>query len=190
MSLEALPEFGETVRKFRTEAQLLSEQLRLTKLKGLGILDTPAEAVFDDLVTLAAEITGTPTAMLTFIDETRAFIKSSFNGLAAGSSHDREHTFCTITVDHPDTIHLVRDATVDPILKTNPWVMSGFTRFYAGVPLVTADHLALGSLCVVDTLPRDLSPLQSDMMWRLSRIAMQLVETRRTSRRKQSTTTT
>lgn len=158
-----------------------NEVERLAALRRYEILDTPPEAAFDDLVALAAHICGTPIALISLLDVDRQWLKAQA-GLAVTET-TREVAFCAHAILQPEEMLTVRDATADPRFAHNPLVTADpHIRFYAGVPLVTPDHQALGTLCVIDRVPRDLTPDQTAALRRLSRQAMAQLELRRQMR--------
>lgn len=131
-----------------------NEAARLASLRSFGILDTPAEAAFDELVELAAWTCHAPIAALTLIDRDRQWFKSSI-GLDVTET-DREIAFCAHSIAHDQTV-VVPDAKLDPRFAENPFVTGDpEIRFYAGVPIIVDDGAALGTLCVLDTRPRSL----------------------------------
>ncbi len=131
------------------------EQARLEALRALDILDTPPEPEFDDLVQLAATLCDVPICVLSFVDEHRQWFKATV-GLDATET-SRELAFCSYTIEQSDLM-LVEDATRDVRFAQNPLV-TGETnlRFYAGMPLATSSNHALGTLCVLDHVPRSLT---------------------------------
>jgi PAS domain S-box-containing protein len=131
-----------------------NEQRRLEVLWEYGMLDTPAEAEFDTLTQLAAQICQVPIALISLVDEHRQWFKARVG--TSLTQTDREISFCAHAILTPE-LTVVRDATTDPRFAANPLVTGEpGIRFYAGMPLITSDGLALGTLCVLDHHPRDL----------------------------------
>jgi len=155
-----------------------NEQARLEALHATAILDTPAESFYDDIVALASYVCGTPIALVSLVDEHRQWFKASV-GLEVEQT-PREQAFCAHTVARGQLLE-VRDAAADLRFAANPLVVGApGIRFYAGAPLLVGDGLAVGSLCVIDTEPRQLDPAQRDALERLARLVADRLEARRT----------
>ena len=134
------------------------EASRLAALRSYRILDTDPEPAFDDLALLASHICGTPIALISLVDEDRQWFKSNV-GLDVRETH-RSVSFCAHAIQQ-DGMFVIPDATKDPRFRDNPFVKDEpGIRFYAGSPLVTPEGAALGTLCVVDHVPRTLTPDQ------------------------------
>ncbi|MEO7600194.1 MAG: ATP-binding protein [Opitutus sp.] len=152
------------------------EVQRLTTLNRYQILNTAEEPAFDDLAALAAHICGTPIALVSFVDERRQWIKARQG--TAMKEIPREVAFCAHTVLHDAPLE-VPDTQLDERFRGNPLVVhSPHIRYYAGVPLITPDGFALGTLCVIDHSPRKLSPGQIQALAALSRKAVAELELR------------
>jgi GAF domain-containing protein len=132
-----------------------NEAERLAALREFDILDTDAEKVFDDLTRLATYICKTPIALITLLDSDRQWFKSKVGITATETS--RDVAFCSHAIMQTDTF-IVPNAAEDDRFKTNPLVTSEPSiRFYAGSPLTTSQGYKLGTLCVIDKIPRELS---------------------------------
>ena len=156
-----------------------NEAQRLETLRGYDVLDTLPEQAFDDLTLLAAQICQVPIAVVSLVDENRQWFKSII-GLDAKET-PRDVAFCAHSILNPEELLEVRDAQLDPRFADNPLVTADpYIRFYAGAPLVAADGVALGTLCVIDCVPRELSTEQKTALRALSRTVIAQLELRRT----------
>jgi PAS domain S-box-containing protein len=147
---------------------------RVAYLRALGILDTPAEKTFDEIARLASAICGTPIALVSLLDESRQWFKAR-HGLDAPET-PRTQAFCGYAILGAD-IFEVEDSLQDERFAGNPLVTGGpKIRFYAGVPLETSEGYKLGTLCVLDAKPRELTDAQRDALRILARQASTLLE--------------
>jgi GAF domain-containing protein len=154
-----------------------NEAKRLKVLWQYDVLDTVPEEVFDDLTELAARICEAPIALISLVDEDRQWFKSKIGVTVKETS--RDISFCAHAIKHED-LFIIPDATKDQRFAHNPLVTSDpKIRFYAGAPLITPDGHALGTLCVIDKVPRQLRPEQQQALRVLSRHVMTQLELRR-----------
>jgi hypothetical protein len=153
-----------------------NEAQRIAALREYRVLDTLPEQAYDDITRLAAQICGTPVALITLIDSDRQWFKSRF-GLEELET-PRAMSFCAHAILETDLFE-VPDATRDLRFADMPHLGGMRVRFYAGAPLVTADGYALGTLCVADTIPRRLAESQQAALRGLARQTMAQLDLRR-----------
>ena len=153
-----------------------NEVARQQALDELAILDTDAEESYASIVRLASYICGTPMAIITFVDRDRQWFKATTVPLP--SELPRETSFCGHAI-LADDVFVVEDAHEDARFHDNPLVTGApYVRFYAGQRLLTPDGLAVGTLCVIDSMPRQLTPAQHDALRTLGRQVSSLLELR------------
>jgi GAF domain-containing protein len=132
-----------------------NERARLETLRQYEILDTDPEESFNDLTRLAAYICNTPIALISLIDENRQWFKARVGISEKETSRDVSFCAHAILQDGP---FIVRDALDDERFRTNPLVTAApLIRFYAGSPLLSPEGFKVGTLCVIDRKPRDLT---------------------------------
>ncbi|PZU25271.1 MAG: sensor domain-containing diguanylate cyclase [Stenotrophomonas sp.] len=153
------------------------EAERIAALQRYRVLDTAREQEFDDLVTIARTICGTPMGAVTLIDRDRQWFKA-LQGLD-GEQTPRDEAFCAHTILRPQELTVVADARQDQRFSGNPSVLGDpHIRFYAGAPLLSSDGYALGSLCVFDSVPAQLGTPQAEALRALSRQVSRMMEMR------------
>lgn len=148
-----------------------NEDERLHALNSYNILDTIPEQEFEDITFIASQICQTPISLVSLIDKNRQWFKSN-RGLDVTETH-RDYAFCAHAILEPDKVMEVNDSFQDPRFADNPLVTSApEVIFYTGVPLVTPNGFALGTLCVIDNKPRQLN---KDQIKALKALAGQVV---------------
>lgn len=154
------------------------EEDRIKALKKYAILDTLPEQDYDDITSLASQICQTPIVLITLIDEQRQWFKSN-HGLDIRET-PREFSFCAHSLARPDELLIVTDSREDERFMNNPLVKEDpHIVFYAGVPLVDINGFALGSLCVIDHKPKQLSPEQLTALRTLAKQVTNLLALRK-----------
>ncbi|MEM9345572.1 MAG: ATP-binding protein [Planctomycetota bacterium] len=134
------------------------ESSRIASLISCQVLDTEPEDRFDDLTTLASRLCEVPVALVSLVDEDRQWFKSHY-GIDVEQT-PRDHAFCGYVILQDEPL-IINDATKDPRTADNPLVTGEpGIRFYAGVPLRLSNNAAVGTLCVIDTQPREISSTQ------------------------------
>jgi GAF domain-containing protein len=163
------------------------EMRRLAALYSYDVLDTPTEQAFDEVAALAAQICETSIAVVNLIGDGRQFFKAEV-GLGVRET-PLEWSFCAKAILEEDFL-LVPDATKDPRFEDNPLV-TGDTglRFYAGALLKTQEGLPIGTLCVLDARPRDLTPLQQKTLRVLANQVMMQLDLRRSLKQREASET-
>jgi len=156
-----------------------NDAARIAALKRYQVLDTPPEFQYDALTELAAHICGCPVALLGLIDERRDWLKAKY-GLPPGMTETpRDMVVCAATICQNDMVY-VPDLTKDERFKDYPNVVGDpHIRFYCGMPLINPDGYALGSFCVVDFAPREITPAQREAVRQLAHQAVAQLELRR-----------
>ncbi len=154
-----------------------NESQRLAELMQYEILDTKAEDSFNEIVELASWICKAPISIISLIDSSRQWFKAKTGIPKTESETERQTSFCAHTIVEDDYL-VINDALKDERFFDNPFVKRAGIRFYAGVPLISDKGFKIGSLCVLDTVPRDLSDDQIKALRTLSKQAMNLIKLR------------
>ncbi len=171
----------------RTFAELVASRVddarRLEAVTLSGLLDTVPETGFDRIASLASRLLSTPFGFITVVDDRRSFWKASV-GLEPGAGRVRQNpvgeSFCQYVIG-TDEAFLVDDATQDERTSSNPSIESMGVRAWAGVPLRSESGLVLGTVCVVDTVPRRWSSSDAQILHELADIAADEIRARQTA---------
>jgi diguanylate cyclase (GGDEF)-like protein len=157
-----------------------NELERLAALESYEVLDSACEASFDNIVRLAARLTGSPIALVSLVDADRQWFKARFGLDENVSETHRDLAFCAHAILDPSQPLIVPDATKDARFSDNALVTGApDIRFYAGVPLVNPDGFALGTLCVIDRQPKEFAAEDLDTLSGLAQAVMTTLELRR-----------
>jgi len=155
-----------------------NEAGRLSALRSYGILDTSPSAALDHLTELAADLFQVPIALITLVDRDRIWFKSRQG--CESRQIAREAGFCASAILSPE-VHVVSDAATDARTAHHSLVTGEMrVRFYAGAPLRTPEGFGLGTLCILDLQPRDLSASDRRLLEKLALLAMEQLELHRT----------
>lgn len=161
--------------------EMEKERQRLAALYALELLDTASSKNFDRICHMAAQIFGTPTALISLVDRDRQWFKARV-GFAEPETPISQ-SFCTYTIKQ-DRVFQIENALSDHRFAQNPLVLSeGGIRFYAGAPLRTSDGHAIGSLCIIDSTSRTLSESDQRLLQDLAALVMDQIEQEQRSRR-------
>jgi len=161
-----------------------SESKRLAALDRLEVLDTPSEPLFDSLTALAAQSFNAPIALISLVDQERQWFKACV-GLDVGHTA-RDISFCQHAI-LSDEVFVVLDAAHDERFRDNPLVTGPpDIRFYAGAPLITPEGYRLGTICVIDTVPREtFCDAEASHLQAIARSVMQALMLRLDSRERE-----
>lgn len=136
-----------------------NESERLKALEALQILDTVPEKEYEEIIGLASEICNSPISLITLVDQNRQWFKAK-KGLAANET-SRNSAFCAHAILHPNELMEVQDTALDERFVDNPLVLGNPNiRFYAGMPIKSEAGYPMGTLCVIDTVPKKLTDFQ------------------------------
>ena len=161
-------------KKSLADASLNTEVMRLEALRGLNILDTPHDPILDRITALAAQLVGVPVALLDFVETNRIWSKSHFG--TDVTEYKLELGFCASAILGDDP-YVINDAKTDARCAGHPLAQDeNGIRFYAAIPLKTHDNYNVGTLCVVDFIPRQITPDQLKILQELANISISFVE--------------
>jgi signal transduction histidine kinase len=175
MRLRSVASFNEEKSAIIMKANLpVNEELRLNELYDFHILDTPPDEDFDNLVRLASKLCNTPISTISLIDAHRQWFKAKIG--IEDSENSRDISFCAHAINQQE-IFVVKDARQDERFFDNPLVTGNpEIRFYAGVPLVTNRGNRLGTLCVIDCIPRNITDDEREILATLGKQVVKLME--------------
>lgn len=157
-----------------------NESERQQALNEYNVLDTLAEQEYDDLTKIASFICNTPVSLISLVDDKRQYFKSS-HGLNTTET-SRDYSFCAHAINMPAEIMIVPDSRLDNRFSDNPLVTDApHVIFYAGIPLVNPNGFALGTLCVIDDKPGNLSLQQIEILKSLGNQVVKLLELGKTN---------
>jgi GAF domain-containing protein len=164
--LTGLPERGEGPPPPADVLAAVRDAERLRSLRATGLLDTPAQDAFDRHARIASEALDAPVALVSLVDDDRQFFKACL-GLPEPWQTEREsplsHSFCQHAVAMREPL-VIDDAREHPVLKHNAAIRDMNVIAYAGVPLISDDGQALGTLCTIDDHPRHWTRHQVDLL--------------------------
>ena len=158
-----------------------NEEARMAELEGLNLLDTPPEENFDHITARLTRVFKVPIALVTLVDKDRQWFKSHKGlpeDLEESRSTPRDVSLCGHVVAN-DHMLVVRDLARDPRFANNPFVKQRGFRFYAGVPLHGPNGLAIGTLCIIDTKPREFSAQEQELLKAIAEDVMEDIKRRR-----------
>ncbi len=159
-----------------------NEQDRLQNLYSYELLDTLPETDYDDITRLASFICGTPVSIISLVDKDRQWFKSA-QGISDLQQTSRDQAFCAHTILKPNEIMVVPNTEEDERFADNPLVTGDYhIMFYAGVPLVSEEGYAIGSICVLDNKPNQLNEAQTEALKTLANGAMRLIQLHRNTK--------
>ena len=160
----------------RSAPKPANEKERLRALRAYEVLDTLPEQSFDDLTRIASYICQTPIALISLIDDSRQWFKSKF-GIEATET-TRDVSFCAHAILE-DKVMVIPNSTQDERFHDNPFVLGPpQVKFYAGAPLITNDGFRLGTLCVIDSVPREMATTQVEALEALARLVVAQLDQR------------
>jgi GAF domain-containing protein len=157
-----------------------NEEERLAELEGLNLLDTASEADFDQVTARLTRLFNVPMALVTLVDKNRQWFKSHAGlpaDLAEARSTSRDISLCGHVIAK-DEVLIVRDLARDPRFANNPFVKENGLRFYAGVPLRGPNGFPIGSLCILDTKPREMTRQEQELLKMIAGDVMEQIKRR------------
>ncbi len=155
-----------------------NDKERLKELESYEILDSLPEKEYDDITRIASQICQTKVSLISFVDEDRQWFKSHYG--INSTETPREHAFCAHAINNINDVLEVEDSRKDERFHDNPLVTDEpHVVFYTGIPLVSPDGYALGTLCVIDDEPKKLDKEQVESLKALANQVIKLLELRK-----------
>ena len=152
-----------------------NEAERLQRLRAYEILDAPPQGAFNHIAAMATHMFQVPIALISLVDSDRVWFKANI-GMEGVESVPRGESLCSLAILSSD-MTIFKDAENEPCLLANPLVSGNFgLRFYAGAPLTTSDGLNIGTICIVDKMPREFIESDQKMLANLASIVMDEIE--------------
>lgn len=160
-----------------------NEQERIEKLNQYCIVDTSTDRTFDNIASIAAELFDAPGAFVNFVDSDKVFFKSNLSNFPTNHVL-REDSLCSLAI-HEDKLSVITDTHLYDDLRQNPYIAcEGGIRFYAGAPIKTEDGYIIGTVCVIDSKPREsISELQVSILKKLAEVVLDKLESIKAKRR-------
>lgn len=160
-----------------------NEQERIERLNQYCVVDTSTDRTFDNIASIAAELFDASGAFVNFVDSEQVFFKSNLSTFPTNHVL-REDSLCSMAI-HEDELSIINDTHLYDDLKKNPYIAcDGGIRFYAGAPIKTEDGYNIGTVCVIDSKPREsVSELQSSVLKKLAEVVLDKLEAMKAKRR-------
>jgi len=163
---------------------MMDEKARLQNLEDYSVLDSLPEQEFDDIVEIASAVCNAPISLITLLDSQRQWFKAKIG--FEKQETPIEQAFCYYAIQNPEQVMVVSDSWQDKRFDGNPLAHGqNPVRFYAGAPLLTREGYALGTLCVIDNVPRQFTPEQERILKILAERVIKQLELRRENIRHQ-----
>ncbi len=151
-----------------------NEEARMRALQSYEILDSQPEKYFNNFAEIIAQSFNVPIALISLVDKDEVFFKANV-GMEDTHHVSRGVSLCSLAILSPEPT-VFEDALKEPCLLANPLVAGNFgLRFYAGSPLITPDGFNIGTVCVVDKLPRDFTSIDKDLLTGFATSVMQAI---------------
>jgi GAF domain-containing protein len=161
----------------QSELNEILELVRLEELSKYNVLESPEDPFYNDIVSLAAQICNTPMSFVSFVEEKDLWLKAKLG--VNLERIPRAISMCQHTILQSNPL-IIEDLSKDPRFSESPFVMAApYLKFYAGIPLINSTGFVLGTLCVLDIVPKSLSDSQLRAFLSLQRILVRELETRR-----------